>query len=100
MLLWPVLKTLGIEMVETSPLTGGDRGHSGTHLPTCGTWSDGLPSACCWADPTTWRSGGNSRQRFRSLPLTSRDRKSTRLNSSHLSNSYAVFCFKKKKQNK
>src|SRR2546426_7810196 len=27
------------------------------------------------------------------------DRKSTRLNSSHLVNSYAVFCFKKKKKN-
>src|SRR4051812_49823006 len=26
------------------------------------------------------------------------DRKSTRLNSSHMSNSYAVFCFKKKKK--
>src|SRR5690606_41313571 len=30
------------------------------------------------------------------LPLT--DRKSTRLNSSHVKNSYAVFCLKKKKQ--
>src|SRR3712207_7787406 len=27
------------------------------------------------------------------------DRKSTRLNSSHANNSYAVFCFKKKKNN-
>src|SRR5690606_12380529 len=29
--------------------------------------------------------------------LLSRDRKSTRLNSSHVKNSYAVFCLKKKK---
>src|SRR6266480_4474689 len=29
-----------------------------------------------------------------------RDRKSTRLDSSHMSNSYAVFCLKKKKKNK
>src|SRR5690242_20940979 len=29
-----------------------------------------------------------------------RDRKSTRLNSSHMSISYAVFCLKKKKKNK
>src|SRR5690625_6671159 len=29
-----------------------------------------------------------------------RDRKSTRLNSSHVASSYAVFCLKKKKQNK
>src|SRR5258705_5735144 len=32
-------------------------------------------------------------------PLTRRDRKSTRLNSSHLGISYAVFCLKKKKNN-
>src|SRR5438067_13922782 len=31
------------------------------------------------------------------LPRTSVDRKSTRLNSSHVSISYAVFCLKKKK---
>src|SRR5256885_11014885 len=31
-----------------------------------------------------------------SRPLTARDRKSTRLNSSHLVISYAVFCLKKK----
>src|SRR2546426_7018447 len=31
-------------------------------------------------------------------PLPRRDRKSTRLNSSHLVISYAVFCLKKKKQ--
>src|SRR5207249_10813964 len=32
----------------------------------------------------------------RSRPLAERDRKSTRLNSSHVSISYAVFCLKKK----
>src|SRR5438874_6278155 len=31
------------------------------------------------------------------LPLRGRDRKSTRLNSSHVEISYAVFCLKKKK---
>src|SRR5438067_6670768 len=31
------------------------------------------------------------------LPAQARDRKSTRLNSSHVSISYAVFCLKKKK---
>src|SRR6266446_7159602 len=34
-----------------------------------------------------------------SRPGTERDRKSTRLNSSHLVISYAVFCLKKKKHN-
>src|SRR5207249_9255326 len=33
-------------------------------------------------------------------PRTQRDRKSTRLNSSHVSISYAVFCLKKKKKKK
>src|SRR5205814_10080163 len=33
-------------------------------------------------------------------PLDGRDRKSTRLNSSHLGISYAVFCLKKKKKKK
>src|SRR2546430_3178623 len=33
-----------------------------------------------------------------SPPFTSRDRKSTRLNSSHSQISYAVFCLKKKKE--
>src|SRR4051794_41203163 len=35
-----------------------------------------------------------------SVDVTSSDRKSTRLNSSHPSISYAVFCLKKKKQNR
>src|SRR5258705_3244138 len=34
------------------------------------------------------------------LAAPARDRKSTRLNSSHLGISYAVFCLKKKKKNK
>src|SRR5436853_4583067 len=38
-----------------------------------------------------------SRSRHRcARPLAMRDRKSTRLNSSHLGTSYAVFCLKKK----
>src|SRR5947199_3553651 len=44
---------------------------------------------------------GKNRTRFdmlRSLAAKGRDRKSTRLNSSHLGISYAVFCLKKKKK--
>src|SRR5258705_2011070 len=37
-------------------------------------------------------------QRVLAVRLGSRDRKSTRLNSSHLGISYAVFCLKKKKR--
>src|SRR2546426_3822969 len=43
------------------------------------------------------RSGGRPLTRSQKLPSL-RDRKSTRLNSSHLVISYAVFCLKKKKQ--
>src|SRR5438128_4051546 len=39
------------------------------------------------------------RRRRRRRCLSDRDRKSTRLNSSHGSISYAVFCLKKKKKN-
>src|SRR3712207_7739500 len=42
------------------------------------------------ADPTPFKWGGRRAER--------RDRKSTRLNSSHANISYAVFCLKKKKQ--
>src|SRR5687768_18242799 len=50
---------------------------SATSSPTCGGWTRPWP-------PTA-------------RPLTSTDRKSTRLNSSHGYISYAVFCLKKKK---
>src|SRR2546426_7412538 len=39
-----------------------------------------------------------SHQRYQGLTFWSPDRKSTRLNSSHLVISYAVFCLKKKKK--
>src|SRR5256885_2772224 len=41
--------------------------------------------------------GGASRKKRWDIGRTQRDRKSTRLNSSHLVISYAVFCLKKKK---
>src|SRR6266481_7286376 len=45
--------------------------------------------------------GGGARvPRLRRRGLRRADRKSTRLNSSHSSISYAVFCLKKKKKNK
>src|SRR5207253_11138395 len=37
---------------------------------------------------------------FQNEPTDDRDRKSTRLNSSHVAISYAVFCLKKKKKHK
>src|SRR5436190_8634918 len=44
-----------------------------------------------------WSSRGTARQASSSQTAASSDRKSTRLNSSHTVNSYAVFCLKKKK---
>src|SRR5690606_39818600 len=45
--------------------------------------------------PRRWRRARSCRGSRRRIRL--RDRKSTRLNSSHVKNSYAVFCLKKKK---
>src|SRR2546426_3202550 len=47
--------------------------------------------------PTTWILGAGSGEPG-AVPLVAGDRKSTRLNSSHLVISYAVFCLKKKKK--
>src|SRR5262245_65136152 len=62
-------------------------------LPICRRSSRCASAA--WASPcVTWR--GSTRWPRRSSPTS--DRKSTRLNSSHLGISYAVFCLKKKKK--
>src|SRR5437899_3371086 len=73
------------------------------------------PRSTLFPYTTLFRSGllGLSRIKFRAaqmvrlvlgceklLAANLRDRKSTRLNSSHLGISYAVFCLKKKKQKK
>src|SRR5439155_24212828 len=72
-------------------------GGSPTRAPTCS------PSAPCSIRPplAASRSRGK-RPRWCSTPSSTaiRDRKSTRLNSSHVAISYAVFCLKKKKKKK
>src|SRR5439155_3195515 len=50
--------------------------------------------------PMTTSRGGARCIRRKFSPRSWRDRKSTRLNSSHVAISYAVFCLKKKKENK
>src|SRR5437870_6567040 len=59
----------------------------------------GLPARSLEGAP-----GGGLRQRQRTVARPRRqlvqDRKSTRLNSSHVAISYAVFCLKKKKQHR
>src|SRR3989337_2962483 len=54
---------------------------------------DALPISC------TSTTAGNGLSPLGRVSTPSRDRKSTRLNSSHGSISYAVFCLKKKKRN-
>src|SRR5690348_18420895 len=57
---------------------------------------DALPIlTICWAGFSAWLT---SAPVARSLTAATEDRKSTRLNSSHPSISYAVFCLKKKKK--
>src|SRR6266480_7025718 len=51
------------------------------------------------AEQTSRLAARRARPRTRPLDTDRRDRKSTRLNSSHMSISYAVFCLKKKKNN-
>src|SRR5207249_11216282 len=63
---------------------------------------DGLPRIRVWADYHPVSLHGRPRLLVLLQPVHndvphSRDRKSTRLNSSHVSISYAVFCLKKKK---
>src|SRR5437667_7879863 len=45
----------------------------------------------------TWRASSSGWNGLRTTPAAPVDRKSTRLNSSHITISYAVFCLKKKK---
>src|SRR5215475_15209848 len=55
----------------------------------------GSSARCPGSPPVPAARAAGRRPRGRSLP---RDRKSTRLNSSHVKISYAVFCLKKKKK--
>src|SRR5690606_40830015 len=59
-------------------------------------WQAGRPGAGRWG--RGGRGGGRRGRAVGRLPTALRDRKSTRLNSSHVKISYAVFCLKKKKK--
>src|SRR5438874_7382772 len=55
---------------------------------------------CFWPSGSPGCGGHVGRRRVLGVPgFDGRDRKSTRLNSSHVEISYAVFCLKKKKKN-
>src|SRR5947199_2235241 len=61
-------------------------------------WSQGEPDAACGTNSgrCTGEHPGHLNWLIEKLDQSQRDRKSTRLNSSHLGISYAVFCLKKK----
>src|SRR5437762_11373840 len=91
---------------QEEPEAGGDPGlqylllrgvHAG--VPTSGAWRE--PAPLKTKEPQTARRStkGGELELFDGI-VWSLDRKSTRLNSSHRCISYAVFCLKKKKQNK
>src|SRR2546426_12457410 len=70
-------------------------------LPICesrGNQATGARSPCSFTSSRPYLEIGANGLSFTSLPARIGDRKSTRLNSSHLVISYAVFCLKKKKK--
>src|SRR5437763_2934093 len=70
----------------------------GESLAVCGRWSSAnLGLFFHLEHAPSWPTGNFSYQRRRGQSCCVRDRKSTRLNSSHRCISYAVFCLKKKK---
>src|SRR5262245_64774089 len=89
---------------------GGDRRHRGRAERALGPSERELCQWLCAGEcqngPRVERIDQGSRRRFRDRRWAKhharrsqkRDRKSTRLNSSHLGISYAVFCLKKKKK--
>src|SRR3712207_9436209 len=62
--------------------------------------SENKPSTHFGEQPIDWASRRFGDQASTKARMTNRDRKSTRLNSSHANISYAVFCLKKKKKEK
>src|SRR5437868_9731793 len=81
-----------LSLHDALPISGTEHDHGTEHQRRYGYRSGG-PDQGASATGPTWRpdplrSKGSGRQ----------DRKSTRLNSSHVSISYAVFCLKKKMQ--
>src|SRR5690606_41639382 len=73
---------------------------TGVGLASGGVWQcehmDSKPVSPRATRSPSVRSAGGSMSLLRLMIERMRDRKSTRLNSSHVKNSYAVFCLKKK----
>src|SRR3989454_5060825 len=87
----PPSKLLLDVLREDLGLTGSKRGCDDSSCGACAVLADGVPILACVAI-------GSCYQETRIITVEGLDRKSTRLNSSHLVISYAVFCLKKKKK--
>src|SRR5690606_40899744 len=75
---------------------GGEGGSRACHLPAGGRGTATCPHRP--AAPSCSNGSSASRKSRECRHERARDRKSTRLNSSHVKISYAVFCLKKKKK--
>src|SRR3712207_8345208 len=84
-----------LSLHDALPISGRSGSAGGVGRNRGGNRPDGrsCPRSGRYPSPSA-RVGGGSR----CTPRARRDRKSTRLNSSHANNSYAVFCLKKKKK--
>src|SRR3712207_9295604 len=67
-------------------------------LPIWSGQANGTPTSRCPRPSTASGDGSRGRRCLARSRSRGRDRKSTRLNSSHANISYAVFCLKKKKK--
>src|SRR5207302_2316213 len=85
----PTTEIYTLSLHDALPIFRGGRGTSRAHRSSPSTRRGDHPRR-----PRVGALSGRSRSRRR------RDRKSTRLNSSHVKISYAVFCLKKKKKKK
>src|SRR5690625_3232605 len=80
---------------DLAPEQGEAEQHVFDHVGI-GSFSNDVREHNC-RDYAHYERDGEHAQRFHKATLLSGDRKSTRLNSSHVAISYAVFCLKKKK---
>src|SRR5205807_4042139 len=77
-----------------------DSGRSGVSFLIGGGWMPCAGGSCAWTGVQTHHNPRTALVTVFAFMNPSADRKSTRLNSSHLVISYAVFCLKKKKKQK
>src|SRR5256885_6039275 len=96
------MKKILLTMLASCALVacGGGGGNPGTPGNGTGGTTPDVASVEFLLDKTVIANSGSDAATITVTALSARDRKSTRLNSSHLVISYAVFCLKKKKKNK